>query len=110
MRLKILGSRTGPAGSKMFARYSQSAKRVLAFSLDEARARGSLFIRAEHVLLGVIRVADSITSTIVSSAGLTADTLKEELAEPQPPVPRSIEIPFHSETKRVFQYAADEAD
>lgn len=94
----------------MFERYTESARRVLSFSLSEARERGSMFIQPDHLLLGVVHAADDITSRIFRNAGLSLDTVRSGMPEPKSPLPTSVQIPFHSETKRVLQYAAEEAD
>ena len=80
------------------------------FSLREARERGSTSIQTEHVLLSVIRVADDITAGIFGKAGVSIETLASAMPEPKPPIPRSVEVPFHTATKRVLQYAAEESE
>ena len=94
----------------MFERYTESARRVLFLSLEEARERGSGSIRPEHVLLGVMRGADNITSGIFRDAGVSIEVLSSVLPEPALPIPLSVEIPFHKATKRVLQYAAGESE
>jgi len=84
--------------------------RVLRLSLEEARARGSASIRTEHLLLGVLRVNDHIAKTILERAGVSLEALEQEMPEPQPPIPESVDVPWHSESKRVLQYAAAEAE
>jgi ATP-dependent Clp protease ATP-binding subunit ClpC len=94
----------------VFERYTKSAVRALRLSLEEARARGSASIRTEHLLLGVLRIGDHIATTILEPAGVSIEALEREMAEPQPPIPQSVDVPWHSETKRVLQYAAAEAE
>jgi ATP-dependent Clp protease ATP-binding subunit ClpA len=69
-----------------------------------------MYIQTEHLLLGVIHVADDITSNIFRGAGLSVETVKSEMPEPKPSIPLSVEIPLHSATKRVLQYAAAESE
>ena len=94
----------------MFERYSKPAVRVLRLSLEEARARGSAFIRTEHLLLAVLRGNDHIAKTILERSGVSVEALEQEMAEPQPPIPESVDVPWSSESKRVLQYAAAEAE
>jgi ATP-dependent Clp protease ATP-binding subunit ClpC len=94
----------------MFERYTESANRVLLFSHQEARALGSALIRSEHILLGVIRSADGVASPILAKAGLSTDAVKSEMPAPKPRIPDSIGIQLHQESKRVIQYASEEAD
>jgi ATP-dependent Clp protease ATP-binding subunit ClpC len=94
----------------VFERYSTSAVRVLRLSLEEARARGSASIRTEHLLLGVLRVNDHIAKTIFERAGVSIEALEQEMSEPQSPIPESVDVPWHSESSRVLQHAAAEAE
>jgi ATP-dependent Clp protease ATP-binding subunit ClpC len=97
----------------MFERYTEPARRVLRLARDQARELGSSFIETEHLLLGVIRVADDLTSRIFVDASLSVDAVRNEMAPPKHPVPSSVtnaEPPFSGETKRVLQYTAEEAD
>lgn len=94
----------------MFDRYTKSAKRVLFLARGEAQARCSASIRTEHLLLGVIRVADQIANTILTRAGVSIEVIELEMPAPESSIPPSVEIPFHSETKRVLQYAATESE
>ena len=94
----------------MFERFTESARRVLFSSCEEARASGSASVRSEHLLLAVIRAADSIINPMLMKTGLSTDSVKEEISASQPPIPASVETPFHQESKRVLHYASEEAD
>jgi len=87
----------------VFERYSKSAVRALRLSLEEVRERGSASIRTEHLLLAVLRVNDHIAKTILERAGISVEALEQEMAEPQPPIPESVDVPWSSESKRVLQ-------
>src|SRR6476659_2660699 len=76
----------------MFERYTERARRVLFFARYEASQLGSISIETEHLLLGLIREGKGLTSRIFARSHL------------------SLEIPFSAETKRVLQFAAEEAD
>ena len=94
----------------MFERYTESARRVLFLARKEALQRGCSSIHTEHILLGVIHVADDITTNIFRNAGVSIETVVSAMSAPKPPIPLTVDIPFHSETKRVLQYAAAEAE
>jgi len=94
----------------MFERFTESARRVLFSSHQEARALGSPFIRSEHILLGVIRAADGVASAILAKAGLSTDALKSEMPAPKPLIRDSLAIQFNQESNHVIRYAAEEAD
>ena len=97
----------------MFERYTERARRVLFFSRYEASESGSLAIETEHVLLGLVREGKGLTSRIferalISLAGIRADI--EARTNTNPKISTAVEIPFTRETKRVLQFAAEEAD
>jgi ATP-dependent Clp protease ATP-binding subunit ClpC len=94
----------------VFERYTASARRILFLALDEARERGSRSIRTDHLLLGVIHVADDITGPIFRNAGVSIEMLASAVPRSKSPIPPSVEVPFHSATKRVLQYAAEESE
>jgi uncharacterized protein (TIGR03435 family) len=97
----------------MFERYTERARRVLFFARYEASQLGSISIETEHLLLGLIREGKGLTSRIFSKAGISLQDVKKDVEGRtvfQQKVSTAIEIPFSTETKRVLQFAADEAD
>jgi len=97
----------------MFERYTERARRVLFFARYEASQLGSISIETEHLLLGLIREGKGLTSRIFSRSHLSLESIRKEVesrAVYREKVSTSVEIPFSSETKRVLQYAAEEAD
>jgi ATP-dependent Clp protease ATP-binding subunit ClpC len=97
----------------MFERYTERARRVLFFARYEATQLGSTQIETEHLLLGLIREGKGLTSRIFQRSHLSLETIRKEIEGRtvfKEKVPTSVEIPFSPETKRVLQYAAEEAD
>ena len=97
----------------MFERYTEKARRVLFFSRYEASQLGSVSIETEHVLLGLIREGEGLTSRIFARAHLSLENLRTEVegrAVFVEKVATSVGIPFSPETKRVLDAAAEEAD
>jgi ATP-dependent Clp protease ATP-binding subunit ClpC len=97
----------------MFERYTERARRVLFFARYEASQLGSVSIETEHLLLGLIREGKGLTSRIFSRSHLSLESIRKEIEGRtvfREKVSTSVEIPFSSETKRVLQYAAEEAD
>lgn len=97
----------------MFERYTEGARRILFFSRHEASQLGYVSIEPEHVLLGLLRSRDLIVGRILRDADVSEDKVRAEAREKArdlPPPSSSIEIPFATTTKRVLQYAAEEAD
>src|SRR5512136_222046 len=97
----------------MFERYTERARRVLFFARYEATQLGSNLIETEHLLLGLIREGKGLTSRLFARSHLSLDGIRKEIegrAVLRETVSASVEIPFSAETKRVLQFAAEEAD
>jgi heme-degrading monooxygenase HmoA len=97
----------------MFERYTESARRVLFFSRYQAAKLGSLTIRAEHVLLGVLRDAPTAVERFTRTEA-AAETLRQSLdsiaGTPRERASTSVEIPFSNDTKLALSRSALEAD
>ena len=97
----------------MFERYTERARRVLFFARYEATQLGSISIETEHLLLGLIREGKGLTSRIFARSHLSLESIRKEIEGRtvfREKVSTSVEIPFSAETKRVLQFAAEEAD
>src|SRR5579862_4900505 len=97
----------------MFERYTERARRVLFFARYEASQLGSISIETEHLLLGLIREGKGLTSRIFARSHLSLESIRKEIEGRtifREKVSTSVEIPFSPDTKRVLQFAAEEAD
>ena len=97
----------------MFERYTERARRVLFFARYEASQLGSVSIETEHLLLGLIREGKGLTSRIFARSHLSLENIRKEIEGRtvfREKVSTSVEIPFSVETKRVLEFAAEEAD
>jgi ATP-dependent Clp protease ATP-binding subunit ClpC len=95
----------------MFERYTENARRALFFARYEASQAGDLEIRVEHLLLGLARPAAGVAARILGGRGISVEAIRRDIdSRAAEKVSTSVEIPFHSETKRALQFAAEEAD
>ncbi len=97
----------------MFERYTERARRVLFFARYEASQLGSISIETEHLLLGLIREGQGLTSRIFARSHLSLEGIRKDIEGRtvfREKVSTSVEIPFSTETKRALQFAAEEAD
>ncbi len=97
----------------MFERYTERARRVLFFARYEASQLGSISIETEHLLLGLIREGKGLTSRVFARSHFSLESIRKEIEGQtvfHAKVSTSVEIPFSTETKRVLQHAAEEAD
>jgi ATP-dependent Clp protease ATP-binding subunit ClpA len=108
--------RHGPEWSP-FTRFSDRAKRVLAFAQDEGIRMGHTYIGPEHLLLGLGRLAemadaDATMKRIFGTLGITLDRLRGELGKIIPPTGREslpTEITLSPETKEIIQIVNESA-
>jgi ATP-dependent Clp protease ATP-binding subunit ClpC len=97
----------------MFERYTESARRALFFARYEVSQKGGLSIEPEHLLLGLTRPGSPLVTRILALSRISSNDLRTEIEqrfESRERIPTSAEIPFSIETKRVLQFAAEEAD
>lgn len=97
----------------MFEHYTERAIRVIQFARYEATQLGSRTIETEHLLLGLIREGNGITSRIFNRCKVTFDEIRKEiearvvLKEKFSP---AIEPPPSPDVDKVLTFAAEEAE
>jgi ATP-dependent Clp protease ATP-binding subunit ClpC len=97
----------------MFERFTEDARRALFFARYEAAQRGSVSIGAEHLLMGLIREPTGVTDLIATHTRIPLESIRREIESRMnvgAKVAGAVDVPFGAETKRILQFAADEAD
>ena len=97
----------------MFERYTENARRALFFARYEASEFGDQQIKAEHLLLGLIRVSGGLAAPMLAARGISTHDVRREIEKRTQfgeKLSTSVEIPFYHETKMALQFAAEEAD
>jgi ATP-dependent Clp protease ATP-binding subunit ClpC len=103
----------------MFERYTESAKRVIFFGRYEASQYGSPEIKTEHLLLGLFRGDRRLARKILGSGGpikrftsssSSIESIRRNIRVVGGKISTSDDIPLSNESKRVLEYAAEEAD
>ncbi|ANM31961.1 Clp protease ClpX [Acidobacteria bacterium Mor1] len=97
----------------MFEKFTEKAKRILFLARYEASQQGSKVIGTEHLLLGLLKEGEETTRELFDRANVSMDFLQAELEKRGPArekLSTSVEIPFSDETKKVLQYAEEEAE
>jgi ATP-dependent Clp protease ATP-binding subunit ClpC len=97
----------------LFERYTESARRALFFARYETSQFGARSIEAEHVLVGILRAGPRVVRDVIAGAQLSIEDVRKQIEGHAPAgerLPTSVELPFSPETKRILQYAAEEAD
>jgi ATP-dependent Clp protease ATP-binding subunit ClpC len=94
----------------MFERYTPSARQVVAHANEEARSLRHGALGVEHLLLGVLLDDVGHGGRALRSLGLTADGVRERIAELVPPgAPTAGAIPFTPRVQHVLGRADGES-
>ena len=64
----------------MFERFTEKCRRTLVLAQEEARGLGHPFLGTEHVLLGMLRLPETVAGEILVNAGVTAQGVREATA------------------------------
>ena len=54
-------------------------QKVIALAIDEARKLGHTYVGTEHLLLGMLREGSNVAAKVMTSRGVSADRLREEI-------------------------------
>lgn len=96
----------------MFERYTEKARRVIFFARYEASQYGSSYIDTEHILLGLLREDRALihryAGPIQSGTEIRAEV--ERVIQRSAPIATSVEVPLSGDSKRILNFAAEEAD
>lgn len=94
----------------MFERFSDAARRVVVLAEDEARSMRHPAIDTEHILLGIFRQGEE-SGRSLEVIGLTADGLRDLVAQQSPPGEQQPEghPPFTDAAKQVMLAAFAES-
>ena len=96
----------------MFERYTEKARRVIFFARYEASQYGSPIIATEHFLLGLLREDPAMMHRLVGRSDLTTGIRTEidKLVNRREPLATSVEVPLSAESKKILNFAGEEAD
>jgi len=97
----------------VFQRYTIQARRVVFFALYEGAGFGSPSIGTEHLLLGLLRADKELAERILGAHNSSIDSTRASLKEGKTTRPSALHVktlPLSEESKRVLNYAAEEAD
>lgn len=94
----------------MFERYTDRARRILVLAQEEARELGHNFIGTEHILLGLIEEKEGLAAKALTSLGVTAEAVREQVANiNQPSTANTGHPPFTPRAKKTLEWALREA-
>ena len=95
----------------MFERFTERARRVVVFAQEEARDLNHSYIGTEHLLLGLMRDADSVAAQALQELEISQDAVREQVTEIIGRGERSPSghIPFTPRAKKVLELSLREA-
>jgi len=97
----------------MFGQFTEKARRVVIYAQEEARRMGHNFVGTEHLLLGLIREANSLPAKVLQSLGLDLETVRGEVLKATgrgPAIGPNEEVAFTPRAKKVvLELAGEEA-
>ena len=97
-------------GIRMFERFSDPARQVVALAREEARKLDHVYIGTEHLLLGLIGEEHGIAAQVLAGFGITAPAVRDLVVEILGRGRGEAgTIPFTPRAKSTFEYAWDEA-
>jgi len=96
----------------MFERFTEKARRVVFFARFEASRWGTPSIETEHLLLGLLREDPGLIATFTGDSDAVAKIRAQVEARmtSRERIPTAIEIPLTADNKKIFAFAAEEAD
>jgi len=97
----------------MFERFNENVRRALFFARYEASRAASHQISTQHVLLGMLREADTTLVDLCGSVGIDVRELRDELlgeGVTLEPVSTSPDLPLAEDTKKVLAFSVHEAE
>jgi ATP-dependent Clp protease ATP-binding subunit ClpA len=65
----------------VFERFTDKARQVVVLAQEEAKSLDHNYIGTEHLLLGLLRLPDSIAAKAIESAGLTLEAARAQVEE-----------------------------
>jgi ATP-dependent Clp protease ATP-binding subunit ClpC len=108
----IATSRKQAHNSIMFERFTKKARRTIFFARYKAMKFGSPTIETEHLLLGLLHENKALSARFFQPP-TTPESLREQICLSRPfqeRISTSVNPKLSNESRRVFAYAAEEAE
>jgi hypothetical protein len=92
--------------------FTERVRRTLDFAREDAARFHHAYVGTEHMLLGLLRVGDTVAATMLENLHVPLDELRDRLEsslEPGTSEPTGPHLPYASHAKKVLELAMDEA-
>jgi ATP-dependent Clp protease ATP-binding subunit ClpC len=97
---------------KMFERFTDRARKVLALANQEAQLFNHEYIGTEHILLGLVKEGSGVGATVLRNLDVDIKKLRlevEKLVKSGPDMVRTGKLPQTPRAKNVIEYAIEES-
>jgi ATP-dependent Clp protease ATP-binding subunit ClpC len=75
---RLVKSRPGNGAAGEFSQ-NPTAKKAIEFALEESRNLNTNYVGTEHLLLGLLRIPDSLAAMVLNKLGLNLEEAREEI-------------------------------
>ncbi|MFP4465667.1 MAG: ATP-dependent Clp protease ATP-binding subunit [Candidatus Goldiibacteriota bacterium] len=97
----------------MYDKFTDRARKVIAFAKEEAQRLGHDYLGTEHILLGIIKDGGGMAAAVMETMNTDLEKLKNDVEERvmdnKGGTMLAGEIPFMPQTKKVFELAAEDS-
>ncbi len=96
----------------MFERFTDRARKIMAFANHEAQAAGYEYIDPGHILLGLIREGTGVGVNVLKNLGVDLQEVRQAVLDELKPIKQDEvvgKLPQSTGAKLVIQYALEEA-
>ncbi|MBV6457515.1 MAG: Negative regulator of genetic competence ClpC/MecB [Fimbriimonadaceae bacterium] len=95
----------------MWQRFTERARKVVFYAQEEAQKFGEGYVSTEHLLLGLVREADSVAARVLERLGVSLSKVRAEVEKqlPRGDARPSQDMTLTPRAKRVIDLAYDEA-
>jgi len=95
----------------MWQRFTERARKVVFYAQEEAQKFGEGYVSTEHLLLGLVREADSVAARVLEKLGVNLSRIRAEVEKqlPRGDARPNQEMTLTPRAKRVIDLAYDEA-
>jgi hypothetical protein len=96
----------------MYERFTDRARKVMQLAGEEAARLNHEYIGTEHVLLGLVKEGEGVAANVLANLGVDPERVRREVERLAPAGPDAVpagRLPRTPRTKKVIEYAAEEA-